>query len=294
MKKDRLALSAERAEPSSGAAAAAVVAHEKQFLARLEEECRRCNQAAVTAAHDMKTPLAILSGYVDLLASARLGPVTSRQEAALKEMGEYLSRLQRFTDEFLTYYTVRAGPELQLDLLDLNQCLADIFKTWAPEFTKQGIALYWLPGGQLPAISFDYHKVQHVISNLLDNALKFTPPGGSVWLQTEDYFWERRAAQQRYAAKERRNSHTGQPNCARINVSDTGPGIASDYIHEIFEEFRQIPIDGKKPPGTGLGLTIAKRLTEMHGGKIWVESALGQGTKFSVVLPYRSHKPGKQ
>jgi signal transduction histidine kinase len=294
MAEDGLNLSAEKAEPSSGVSAAAAPASEIPLVERLEKECRHCSQAAATAAHDMKTPLAILSGYVDLLTTTKLGPLTPRQDAVLKEMSENLARLRRFTDEFLTYYTVRAGLELQLDASDLNQCLVDIFRTWAPEFTKKGVAFYWLPSEHLPLVAFDYHKMQHIISNLLDNALKFTPPGGSVWIHTEDYFWERRALQQKYEGKERRASRTSRPNCARVNVSDTGPGIAPDKLHEIFEEFRQVAIDGRRPQGTGLGLAIAKRLIEMHNGKIWVESELGHGSKFSVVLPHRSHKPVKK
>jgi signal transduction histidine kinase len=269
----------------SGASARATRALEAEFTARLESQCRHCSQAAAAAAHDMKSPLAILSGYVDLLASAKLGPLTPRQDAILKEMAENLERLRRFSDEFLTYYAVRAGIELRLEESDLNECVADIFKLWAQQFVRKGIAFYWLPGEQVPPVAFDYHKLQHILSNLFDNALKFTPEGGTVWVQTEDYFWERRLAQQDYEGKERRRSRPERPNCARINVTDTGPGIAPDNIQEIFEEFRQVHVERSRPHGMGLGLAIAKRLVEMHRGKIWVESELNHGSKFSVALP---------
>ncbi len=261
---------------------------------RTSEECRQCNQAAAAAAHDLKTPLAILSGYIDLLASTKLGPLTPRQEATLKEMAESLARLQRFSNEFLTYYAVRAGIEMHLEESDLNQCIADIFKMWAPQFARKAVAFYHLPGTGLPPVAFDYHKLQHIVSNLLDNALKFAPQGGSVWLQTEDYFWERRSTQPQYRGKERRRARPPGPNCARVNVSDTGPGIAPDHIHEIFEEFRQVRVEENKSEGMGLGLAIAKRLVEMHNGKIWVESEPGRGSRFSFVLPRVGHKAVNQ
>jgi signal transduction histidine kinase len=258
----------------------------------LEEKCRHCRQATAAAAHDLRTPLAILSGYVDLLATTKLGLLNPRQDAVLKEMSESIACMRRFTDEFLTYYSVQAGVELQLEESDLNQCIADVCRMWAPQFAKKAVAFYWLPGEGLPAVAFDYHKIQHIVSNLLDNALKFTPEGGNVWVHTEDYFWERRLRQETCYGNERRRSRPPRLNCARINVSDTGPGIAPDNLQEIFEEFRQIYADEGKPRGMGLGLAIAKRLAEMHRGKIWVESEVGHGSKFSVVLPMGPHKAG--
>ena len=258
--------------------------------AAMEEKCRRCGQAIATAAHDLKTPLAVLQGYIELLASTKLGPLTVRQESVLKEMHASAERLRRFTDEFLTYYGVQTGVELKPETADLNHCVGDVYKMWAPLFAKEAVAFYWLPCADLPRVAFDYHKVQHVVSNLLDNALKLTPTGGSVWIQMEPYFWERRTPTRTYEGQERRKARMPQPNCARINVSDTGPGIAPENFQEIFEEFRQGHSNGAKHNGMGLGLAIAKRLVEMHGGKIWVESDLGRGSKFSLVLPFQKQE----
>ncbi len=146
----------------------------------------------------------------------------------------------------------------------------------------------------MPKLEFDYHKVQHLISNLLENALKFTPAGGSVWVQTEPYFWERRGTQDASGRAERRKKLETAPNCARVNVSDTGPGIAPENFQEIFEGFRQLGTNAKRGGGMGLGLMIAKKFAEMHAGKIWVESELGQGTRFSFVLPLTRRQRDKQ
>jgi signal transduction histidine kinase len=259
----------------------------KDVLAGCDEDqaCQRC-QAIATAAHDLKTPLAVLHGYLDLLASHKLGPLNPKQESVLREMTASAERLRRFTDEFLTYYGVQAGIKLRLEEHDLNECVADTVTMWTPQFTKKNLPLYWLPDKNLPKFSFDYHKVQHIVSNLLDNACKFTPQRGSVWVRTGSYFWERRNTQQCYSGLDRRGKRTPKANCARIDVSDTGPGIAPENLQEIFEEFRQVAGTQGKRHGMGLGLAIAKRLTEIHKGKIWVESTLGKGSQFSIVLPY--------
>lgn len=249
------------------------------------DECQQCKHAAAAAAHDIRSPLAILSGYVDLLASTKLGPLTSRQHAVVKEMAESLVRLQHFSDQFLTFYAAGCGLELQLEALDLNECMGDIFKMWAGQFAKKGVAFYFQPAVALPTVAFDYYKLQHIVSNLIENALKFTPPGGSVWIQTEEYFWDRRSTHGLFHGEDRRRNSNVQPNCARIDVADNGPGIPPDQLHEIFEEFRQLNGDGKDSKGVGLGLAIAKRLVELHRGKIWVQSQLGQGSRFSFVLP---------
>ena len=251
-----------------------------------DDRCRLCSQSLVTVAHDLKAPLAVLRGYIDLLASTKLGPLAPGQERALKEMTESTEILRRLTDKFLIYSGVRAGIGLKLEEQDFNLCIADLVEMWAPRFAKKTLAFYWLPAETLPMFAFDYYKTQHIISNLLDNACKVTPSGGSVWIQTSQYFWDRRASSVSYHGSDRRGSRSSKPNCARIDVCDTGPGIPPENFQEIFEEFRQLEENNAHPGSMGLGLAIAKRLAEMHQGKIWVESELGNGSRFSFVLPY--------
>jgi signal transduction histidine kinase len=134
----------------------------------------------------------------------------------------------------------------------------------------------------LPAFPFDWYKVQHVVSNLLDNAIKYTPSSGTVWLHVEPYFWERRAIK-RKPLLERRRRLVANPNCCRVSVADTGPGIAPEYQQEIFEEYFRLTPSGTRVEGHGLGLAIARRLVQAAGGKIWVESEPGGGSKFSFL-----------
>lgn len=257
----------------------------------VDPRCRRCTQALATIAHDLKAPLAVTRGYIELLSDPRFDRLTSRQESILKEMTGAVERLSRFLDEFLMFYKIQVGIELDLKVLDLNRCISDLVNLWSGQFAKKSVALYWLPGESLISFAFDEPKVQRIVSNLLENALKFTPSGGSVWVQTDTHFWERRAGQNAYHGAERRGTpEVRKANCARIDVSDTGPGIQPEFFHEIFEEFYQLDHGKSNGRGMGLGLAIARRLAELHQGKIWVESEPGSGSKFSVLLPYKQTK----
>jgi len=125
-----------------------------------------------------------------------------------------------------------------------------------------------------------------VISNLLENAFKFTPPGGTVWLHAEPHMWERRAVVQPAATGERRHQNTAQPNSVKVSVSDTGPGIPAEFHLEVFDDFFRLPTNASQE-GMGLGLAIGRRLINAMGGKIWVESDPGAGCKFSFLIPFK-------
>jgi signal transduction histidine kinase len=250
------------------------------------ENCRIYREALADAVHDLNTPIAVLGGYVELLQDERLGPTTPRQTTILKEIGENITRLRRFTSQFLTLH--RAQLDLALDFREnnLNQCISEVLAMWARPFEKKGVACHFLPSSELAPFPFDYDKTQHVISNLLDNALKYTERGGTVSIETELYAWERRVSNSAWVGPERRQRNSGGLPVARVNVCDTGPGIAPEFHLEIFEEFRRA--DKGSTSGTGLGLAIARRIVEGHKGKIWVESERGKGTRFSFVLPLRT------
>ena len=162
-----------------------------------EIDCRRCQEGLSTSAHDLKTPVAILSGYMELMLSEKLGPLSARQRSALEEMHDNCERLQGFVKNFLALGAFRDSPvELQIVTADLNACLAESVQIWAPSFQRKGVALFFSPSDQLQPFPFDYYKVLHVVSNLLDNALKFSSSGGSVWMTAELHLWERRSRQE--------------------------------------------------------------------------------------------------
>ena len=256
---------------------------------QLEIEYRRCAQALATAAHDLRTPLAVVSGYIELLMSGKLGPLTERQSRCLDDMNSSSQRLHRLITDFLTFSAIQTG-NLNLQLnepRDLHGCLTEICSFWMPRFQSKGVAFYYLPSENLRPFPFDYDRIQRVVSNLLENALKFTPPGGTVWLNAEPQLWERRALESRPRTRERRRQAVSAPNSVRVSVADTGPGIPPEYHQEIFGDFFQIPNGEMNVGGMGLGLGIARRLVQAHGGTIWVESEPSCGSKFSFVLPLK-------
>src|SRR5271166_1734568 len=249
-----------------------------------EEHCSSCRDALASAAHELKTPLAIMGGYLQLLLAQKLGPLNPRQMEVLTEMQANGARLSNFVQNLLTYATLKVDRfEMQYEVGDINSCVREIAEVWAQRFQDKAIAFYFLPGEKLQPFPFDYYKVQHVVSNLLDNAMKYAPSSSSVWLHVEPYFWERRTIH-RPPAVERRQKRVTSPNCCRISVSDNGPGIAPEFQQEIFDEYFRLTSEGTRAEGYGLGLAIARRLVQAAGGKIWVESEPGAGSKFSFLL----------
>jgi signal transduction histidine kinase len=261
----------------------------KKFEVFSDEHCSNCRDALASAAHELKTPLAIMGGYLQLLLAQKLGPLNSRQLEVLTEMQANGARLSNFVQNLLAYATLKVDRfEMQYEVGDINGCVREIAEVWAQRFQDNAIAFYFLPGEKLEPFPFDYYKVQHIVSNLLDNAMKYTPSSGTVWLHVEPYFWERRTVQrrteQRLPAVERRRRPANSLNCCRISVADTGPGIAPEFQQEIFEEYFRLTPEGTRAEGYGLGLAIARRLVQAAGGKIWVESEPGTGSKFSFLV----------
>jgi signal transduction histidine kinase len=158
---------------------------------------------------------------------------------------------------------VEAGQvELELAPFSLQEALERGVVMVRERATKDGVTLTLAPASEAGLVPGDERRVRQVIFNLLSNAVKFTPQGGSVDV------WSARV--------------NGE---VRVSVSDTGPGIAPSDQERIFEEFQQTEAGLEQREGTGLGLALSKRLVELHGGRIWVESEPGSGSTFTFTLP---------
>lgn len=265
----------------------------KQTIEILSDKnhCVACQDALAAAAHELKTPLAIMGGYLNLLLTQKLGPLNARQLEVLSEMQDNGARLTNFVQNVLSYATLKVERyQFKYEVADINACLREIAEFWAQRFQDKAIAFYFFSDEQLPAFPFDWYKVQHIVSNLLDNAMKYTPGSGTVWLHVEPYFWERRTIRRKPLVERRRRLVTN-PNCCRISVADTGPGIAPEFQQEIFEEYFRLTTVGTRAQGHGLGLAIARRLVQAAGGKIWVESEPGNGSKFSFLCLLNPSSP---
>ena len=249
---------------------------------KLQEVNRQKTVFLASAAHELKTPLAVIKGYYDLLLAGSLGKLSEKQRDILEESKESCERLVRLVSMFLNYSALESGKlVLQLRENDLRDCLAEIGSRWSEWYQRKGVKLETNLDPSIPSFKFDYQKVQQVVSNLMDNALKHTPSGGTVVLRARPHFWERRVADVA-PVEDRRRFRLPRPNSVEVSVTDSGPGIAPEYHQEIFEDFMRVD---KNTSGMGLGLAIAKRLIQAHRGKIWVESEAHRGSTFAFLLP---------
>jgi two-component system sensor histidine kinase/response regulator len=249
---------------------------------RLQEVNRQKTVFLASAAHELKTPLAVMKGYYDLLLSGSLGKLTERQREMLQESKESCDRLVRLVSMFLNYSALESGKlMLQLRENDLRDCINDLTCRWQDAFQRAKVHLEIKVHPDLPSFKFDYQKVQQCVANLLDNALKHTPAEGCVTMIAEPHFWERRVSEASPSTDRRRDAGM-RANSVLVSVTDTGGGIAAEFHQEIFEEFVRVDPSSS---GMGLGLAITKRLIQAHRGKVWVDSVVGSGSSFSFLLP---------
>ena len=249
---------------------------------KLQEVNRQKTVFLASAAHELKTPLAVIKGYYDLLLAGSLGRLTEKQKDILEESKESCERLVRLVSMFLNYSALESGKlVLQLRENDMRDCLDEMAKRWAEAFQRKGVKLEVNLDPSIPTFRFDYQKVQQAAANLLDNSLKHTPAGGCVTLAAKPHFWERRVAEAA-PSQERRRFRLPRPNSVEVSVTDSGGGIPPEHHQEIFEDFVRVD---RNTSGMGLGLAIAKRLVQAHRGKIWVESEAKKGSTFSFLLP---------
>lgn len=256
----------------------------KRQLSCGHEEVEPSAFPLVSAAHEFKTPLVVMLGYTDLLLNGHLGGVNQRQKQVLGEIQEGAQRLQKLIQDLLLLQELKADRIVvqNQESTSVDESVSEIFNYWAPTATQKRIRYQFNPSEGNERVRIEPLKLQHIISNLIENALKHTPAQGVITVSVTPCFWERRKAQSEFLFNMERKESRKVENAVRIDVSDTGRGIAPEHHDQIFEDFVQLP--GGSARGTGLGLAIARRLVEAHGGIIWVESEVAKGSKFSLLL----------
>jgi two-component system phosphate regulon sensor histidine kinase PhoR len=207
--------------------------------------------------------LSILRGYIETLLE---DPDLSAEELnrILEVMKKHSDRLSALTDDLLTLaHLESAHPNLQLQEVRLSELFAAIVRDWGKRFAEKNLSIDVASSSSLPVIRADPVRLQEVLYNLLDNAVKYSHSGGRIRLEAA------------------RRSRT-----VEISVSDTGVGIAETDLPRIFERFyRADKARSRELGGTGLGLSIVKHIAQMHGGRVEAESESGKGTTIRVVFP---------
>ena len=243
---------------------------------RMSDELRRLYRELETASqhksdflanmsHELRTPLNAIIGFSQVLREGMVGDVNEKQVEYLDDILSSGHHLLSLINDVLDLSKVEAGQvELELAPFSLQQALERGVAMVRERAMQDGVHVTLATNPDVDVVSGDERRIRQVIFNLLSNAVKFTPAGGAVDVRTT-----------------RANGEVS------ISVADTGPGIGAGDLRRVFEEFQQTEAGIEQGEGTGLGLALSKRLVELHGGRIWVDSELGRGSTFVFTLPAR-------
>jgi len=214
--------------------------------------------------HELKTPLTSIQGFAQALLDDTADTPESRKQAAQIIYNES-GRMHRMALDLLDLARLEGGiADLKMSPVDVKALLQNIIEKFAPQAQRANVALQLKSIDELPGLIGDGDRLAQVFTNLVDNALKFTPEGGQVTL----------SAKQAGAEME-------------LSIADTGLGVPKERLSRLFDRFYQVDESraGGEDHGTGLGLAIAKEIIQAHGGRIGVRSEMGQGTTFTINLP---------
>lgn len=234
-------------------------------------ELRRLDEAKSTfisvAAHELRTPLASITGYVEMLLDGDAGTLNARQTEYLGTVDASAQRLLRITRDLLDTARIQSGRlELLLQTIDLRDLLAEVAVEQMPQLEARSQRIRLTTANDLPPALVDPHRAAQVVGNLVSNASKYAPPGTSIALHLGEAVEE--------------------PGFLRVAVTDQGVGIPPEDQELLFRPFfRGTGAQITGAPGTGLGLYIARSLVELHGGRITLESKPGLGTTFFATFP---------
>jgi signal transduction histidine kinase len=243
------------------------------------------------AVHDFRAPLTALSGYCGLLLGEPLGPLNENQKEVLQRMQHSAKRLSRMAAAMFQLSVgrqVKRRPELQKN--DIRECLDQALHEIAPFADDKRISITVDFNPCDHSLYFECGQIEQVLINILDNACKFTPKGGSIEISGYPDFWERRTATTAVTpAADRRHRMLREPNVYRVDIRDSGDAMPHEYLDHIFEEYTSYA-GGRDRSGGGLGLAISRLIVVQHDGRVWAENTEA-GPCFSFVLPFYRREP---
>jgi signal transduction histidine kinase/HAMP domain-containing protein len=237
----------------------------------LAEANRHKSQFLANMSHELRTPMNAIIGFSEVLLDAGLQVSDEERAQFLTDILQSGKHLLNLINEVLDLSKIEAGRmELQIAPAALGEVLEAVQSTLRPLAAKKGIEFQIERADGVSPFPMDASRIKQVLVNLVGNAIKFTPERGRVWVRTET-----------------------EDGMVRVEVGDTGPGIAPEDHERIFQEFQQAQAtrNAGKTEGTGLGLTLARRFVELHGGRLWVESTVGTGSRFFFTLPMTGSPP---
>jgi signal transduction histidine kinase len=259
----------------------------QESLIFAKEQAERANRAKSdfisSISHELRTPLNAIIGFSKLMLNPRVGPLNEDQTAYMQDVVQSADHLLQLINDVLDLSKIEAG---KMALEDSPFCLVEtleqslgIIREKAKQHSLKVSTDFTPEIINLPPVLADQRKVKQVMYNLLSNAAKFTPDGGSIMVRAV----------------------LGDSSCATpgtsvvVSVEDTGIGIAPDHQKRIFGAFEQVDSSyARQQQGTGLGLALTKEIVEMHGGHIWLASTPGEGSTFSFSLPLLLSEDGDE
>lgn len=235
--------------------------------------------------HELRTPLNSIIGFSDAMMKGMAGAFTDAQKEYLNDIYESGKHLLNLINEILDLSKIEAGKiELEKNEFGLGQMIEGIMVMFKEKALKHDIDVRIEITPEIGDITADERRIKQVIINFLSNAFKFTPDGGSIKL-----VGRRVKASELPPQGKETMLYVSDGDFVEVSVADTGPGIREEDVPKLFKPFGQLePFSTKKHEGTGLGLAISRKIIELHGGRIWVESEFGNGSRFAFIIPVGS------
>jgi PAS domain S-box-containing protein len=246
-------------------------------VSQLKQAERSRNEVVAMLSHDLRTPLAAIKEAMSLLAETAATRLDDRQRRYLIIAREEIDRLNRMIDNLVESTRMDAGKVvLRLDSVDLATLLSSSIESLSLLVNKRNLSIERNIPARMPPVLGDRDRLLRVLNNLLDNAIKYSPVGGTI--RIEIGFVEPNDPMLAGAGI---LPNTGY---VQLTISDEGPGIPAEFLDRVFGKFERVDPHG---PGIGLGLAIVKSIIEMHHGTVWALSKLGEGARFSFILPIK-------
>ncbi|MFZ3066507.1 MAG: HAMP domain-containing sensor histidine kinase [Nitrospirota bacterium] len=239
-------------------------------LLDVESASRAKSEFLANVSHELRTPLNAVIGFSGLLRDRSFDELNEKQKSYVNYIHSSGEQLLNLINDILDLSRIEAGrAAIKLDKIELANTIKDILLIFKDRAANNNIEITIEIEKEIKSIEADEQKIKQVLSNLLSNAIKFSPAGGSIHIR----------------------ACAPQTDFVEVSVEDTGIGIKSEDIPKLFKPFSHLePVYTKTTKGTGLGLALAKRLVELHGGKIWVESEYGKGSKFIFTIPVQQNE----